>query len=165
MLAVDDEKGSPTSAGDSSDADVAAPVHDGNPGAVLVTQAEVAPDSAAAPALEADAMIPPPMDVSEDVSPAVVERVTHIELGGYTFNADFDSGNLARIEQRSEAEAAKRWKDHQLSSSPQPDFRSPSSAGTWRSIANAATQRTARPPPLFTLWTRADCEGTPHALQ
>ena len=110
-------------------------------------------------------MIPPPMDVSEDVSPAVVERVTHIELGGYTFNADFDSGNLARIEQRSEAEAAKRWKDHQLSSSPQPDFRSPSSAGTWRSIANAATQRTARPPPLFTLWTRADCEGTPHATK
>ena len=64
-----------------------------------------------------------------------------------------------------EPEAAKRWKDHQLSSSPQPDFRSPSSGATWRNIANAATQRTPRTPPLFTVWTRADCEGTANATK
>ena len=133
-----------------------------------VAAAAAAPALAAAAATSAAART---MDANaasvgaEDAKPVAVERLMHVELGGLSFNADFDSGNLARIVQRSEPEAAKRWKEHQLSSSPQPDFRSPSSGTTWRNLANAATQRTPRTPPLFTVWTRADCEGTAHATK
>ena len=101
----------------------------------------------------------PPLDWPAD------ERVTHIELGGLRFNADYDSGNIARIVQRSDIEAATKWKEIQHANSPQPDFRSPTTSGTWRSLAQNATHRTPRPPALFTVWARADCEGTPVATR
>ena len=37
------------------------------------------------------------------------DRISETELGGLTFNADFDSGNVVRVCQRSDAEAAARW--------------------------------------------------------
>ena len=110
------------------------------------------------PAAAAATPPPPPLDVP-------TERVTHVEFGALSFNADFDSGNIAKIEQQSDVDAAKKWKEIQHASSPQPDFRSPTTSGTWRSLAQNATNRTPRPPPLFKVWARADCEGTPFATR
>ena len=95
------------------------------------------------------------------------DRISETELGGLTFNADFDSGNVVRVCQRSDAEAAARWKEYNLQGKPAEDFRNPSSdAHTWRSrLTQNGTHRTARPPPFFTLWARADGEGTPHATR
>ena len=40
------------------------------------------------------------------------DRISETELGGLTFNADFDSGNVVRVCQRSDAEAAARARAH-----------------------------------------------------
>ena len=46
------------------------------------------------------------------------DRISETELGGLTFNADFDSGNVVRVCQRSDAEAAARWKEYNLQGKP-----------------------------------------------
>ena len=157
-----EQPGSPSSAAPSSPPSAAPSIIDDEVPSALSIEVETRAASAQAPSPSAAIGI----DDSKTFH-AHGGRVGPIEFGHLIINADFDGGNLARVSQRSDAEAAARWKEWQLSTSPPNDFRSPTSA-TWRhytSQVNGEKQRSARPPPLFSLWSRADCEGTAHATR
>ena len=131
---------------------------------------------------ESTAPAPPSPNIHAAIQPPIVPpnmptvfsndgaRISDVSLAGLTFTADFDSGNIVRMCQRSEVDAAMCWRDSQSANSPprnvytmftrQPSFQTSSSGG-----GSTSPPKSTRPPPLFTLWARADCEGSVHATK